>query len=76
MAKCFDDITISIGADFVVSQKQAEFFLRMVEMYLIQNEDKTIRVNRDNGTVRLQIDERKSNRTDDGEGGIIVKYLE
>lgn len=67
---------LEIGVEVKVDRATAEMCLRIIELYLIQNEDETIRINRDNGSVRAIISKRKCEKTHDGIGGIITKYLE
>lgn len=67
---------LEIGIEVKVDRATAEMCLRIIELYLIQNEDETIRINRDKDSVRTVISKRKREKTPDGMGGIITKYLE
>jgi hypothetical protein len=67
---------LEIGVEVKVDRATAEMCLRIIELYLIQNEDETIRINRDKDSVRAVISKRKCEKTPDGMGGIITKYLE
>lgn len=67
---------IEVGVNIQVDRATAEMCLRIMELYLIQNENETIRINRDADSVRAVISKRKCERTPDGMGGIIINWLE
>lgn len=74
--KFFEEMLAELKVNTKVENQTAEWCLRMLEMYLMQNESKTIRLSRDNGTIRIYLDNRKRDITHDGNGGCIIKYLE
>lgn len=67
---------IEIGVNINVDRTTAEMCLRILELYLIKNEDETIRFERDADSVRAFIAKRKCEKTPDDMGGFIIKWLE
>lgn len=76
MPRLNEEVTPEVKIDTEVEKETAEWCLRILELYLLQNDMKTIHINRDNDTVRLSIDDRKCNKIYDGEGGYSIEWLE
>lgn len=71
-----ENMMVQIKVNTKVEKQTAEWCLRMLELYLMQNESKTIRLSRDNDTIRMYFDDRKFNRKHDGCGGYVDEWLE